>query len=189
MRARPPWIGCPRSRSAASRSLPRLPRALERLSNQHYRYARHVDFTVEVDAACECWTGGRVFEAWPASSPNPRPLWRQADRYRVPRICFINKLDRTGADFWRCVDMIANASGRGRCRSSCRSETGEVPRHRGPDHHEGDRLSRGGPGRRVGTIDIPADMVEAARAHRERWSKSSPRWTTNSLTSTSKATR
>ena len=43
--------------------------------------------------------------------PQSETVWRQADRYRVPRICFINKLDRTGADFWRCVGMIEDRLG------------------------------------------------------------------------------
>ena len=52
-----------------------------------------------------------VFDGVAGVEPQSETVWRQADRYGVPRICFINKLDRTGADFWRCVDMIVDRLG------------------------------------------------------------------------------
>ena len=52
-----------------------------------------------------------VFDGVAGVEPQSETVWRQADRYRVPRICFINKLDRTGADFWRCVEMIEDRLG------------------------------------------------------------------------------
>ena len=68
----------------------------------------HVDFTVEVERSLRVLDGGIVvFDAVAGVEPQSETVWRQADRYHVPRICFVNKMDRTGADFWRTVDMIA----------------------------------------------------------------------------------
>ncbi len=68
----------------------------------------HVDFTVEVERSLRVLDGGIVvFDAVHGVEPQSETVWRQADRYRVPRICFVNKMDRVGADFWRTVDMIA----------------------------------------------------------------------------------
>jgi len=68
----------------------------------------HVDFTVEVERSLRVLDGGVVvFDAVHGVEPQSETVWRQADRYRVPRICLINKMDRVGADFWRTVDMIA----------------------------------------------------------------------------------
>ena len=68
----------------------------------------HVDFTVEVERCLRVLDGGIVvFDAVHGVEPQSETVWRQADRYQVPRICFVNKMDRVGADYWRTIDMIA----------------------------------------------------------------------------------
>jgi elongation factor G len=130
----------------------------------------HVDFTVEVERSLRVLDGAVVvFDGVAGVEPQSETVWRQADRYRVPRICFINKLDRTGADFWRCVEMI-------RDRLGARPVTIQLPI--GSEEkftgivdlitmkaiiYRAEDL-----GAEMEIADIPADMIEAARAERER---------------------
>jgi elongation factor G len=130
----------------------------------------HVDFTVEVERSLRVLDGAVVvFDGVAGVEPQSETVWRQADRYRVPRICFINKLDRTGADFWRCVDMIRERLGARPV--PIQLPIGNEEKFRGIVdlitmkaivYHAEDL------GAESETIDIPADMVEAARAHREK---------------------
>jgi elongation factor G len=67
----------------------------------------HIDFTAEVQRSLRVLDGGVVvFDAVAGVEPQSETVWRQADRYQVPRMCFVNKMDRLGADFWRTIDMI-----------------------------------------------------------------------------------
>ena len=64
----------------------------------------HIDFTIEVERSLKVLDGGvAVFDGGAGVEPQSEQVWRQADKYKVPRICFVNKLDRTGADFFRCT--------------------------------------------------------------------------------------
>jgi len=72
----------------------------------------HVDFTIEVERSLRVLDGAvAVFDSVAGVEPQSETVWRQADKYGVPRICFVNKMDRTGADFYRCVDMIVDRLG------------------------------------------------------------------------------
>jgi elongation factor G len=72
----------------------------------------HVDFTVEVERSLRVLDGAvAVFDAVAGVEPQTETVWRQADKYEVPRICFVNKMDRIGANFARCVDMIQDRLG------------------------------------------------------------------------------
>src|SRR6195952_3657578 len=72
----------------------------------------HVDFTAEVERSLRVLDGAvAVFDGVAGVEPQSETVWRQADKYNVPRICFVNKLDRTGANFYRCVDMIKDRLG------------------------------------------------------------------------------
>jgi len=151
----------------------------------------HVDFTVEVERSLRVLDGAVVvFDGVAGVEPQSETVWRQADRYRVPRICFINKLDRTGADFWRCVDMIRERLG-----------ARPVPIQLPIGNEEKFRgivdlitMKRSSITRRTWAQSRKPSTFRPTWSRRlvpiaRRWSKSSPRWTTNSLTSTSKATR
>ena len=128
----------------------------------------HVDFTVEVERSLRVLDGAVVvFDGVAGVEPQSETVWRQADRYHVPRICFINKLDRTGADFWRCVDMIRERLGARPV--PIQLPIGSEDKFRGIVDlitmkaivYKAEDL-----GAESETIDIPADLVEAARAQR-----------------------
>jgi elongation factor G len=72
----------------------------------------HVDFTIEVERSLRVLDGAvTVFDSVAGVEPQSETVWRQADKYRVPRICFVNKMDRVGADYFRCVRMIVDRLG------------------------------------------------------------------------------
>ncbi|WP_395725493.1 elongation factor G [Nakamurella sp.] len=72
----------------------------------------HVDFTVEVERSLRVLDGAvAVYDGVAGVEPQTEQVWRQAEKYKVPRMCFVNKLDRTGANFFRCVDMMVERLG------------------------------------------------------------------------------
>ncbi len=72
----------------------------------------HVDFTIEVERSLRVLDGAvAVFDSVAGVEPQSETVWRQADKYNVPRMCFVNKMDRIGADFFRCVDMMVDRLG------------------------------------------------------------------------------
>lgn len=72
----------------------------------------HVDFTIEVERSLRVLDGAVcVFDAVAGVEPQSETVWRQANKYKVPRMCFVNKMDRTGANFYRCVDMMKTRLG------------------------------------------------------------------------------
>ena len=104
MRARPPWTGWSRSRSAVSRWRDHRINIIDTPG--------HVDFTIEVERSLRVLDGAiAVFDAVSGVEPQSETVWRQADKYKVPRVCFVNKMDRIGANFFRCVDMIEDRFG------------------------------------------------------------------------------
>ncbi len=130
----------------------------------------HVDFTVEVERSLRVLDGGvTVFDGVAGVEPQSETVWRQADRYGVPRICFINKLDRTGANFFFCVDTIVERLG----------ATPLVMQL--PIGAEGDFVGvvdlvkmkalvwspEATKGEMYDTVDIPADLVDQADEYRE----------------------
>ena len=72
----------------------------------------HVDFTIEVERSLRVLDGAvAVFDSVSGVEPQSETVWRQADKYGVPRICFINKMDRVGSDYYRCIEMIKDRLG------------------------------------------------------------------------------
>jgi elongation factor G len=129
----------------------------------------HVDFTVEVERSLRVLDGAVVvFDGVAGVEPQSETVWRQADRYSVPRICFINKLDRTGADFWRCVDMIVD-------RLGARPVPIQIPVG-SEDRFEGvidlidmkAILYRDDLGSKIDVVEIPEHLLAEAQTHRER---------------------
>ncbi|MCC9310408.1 elongation factor G [Kitasatospora sp. RB6PN24] len=129
----------------------------------------HVDFTVEVERSLRVLDGGvTVFDGVAGVEPQSETVWRQADRYGVPRICFINKLDRTGADFFFCVQTIKD-------RLGAKPLVMQLPIGAEADFTGVVDLvkmkalvwSADAPkGEMYDTVDIPADLAEKAAAYR-----------------------
>ena len=128
----------------------------------------HVDFTIEVERSLRVLDGAvTVFDGVAGVEPQSETVWRQADKYKVPRICFVNKLDRTGANFYRCVDMIVD-------RLGARPVPVQIPFGEGEDFAgiidlikmklvvwEGDQL-----GASFEYKEIPADFLQKAKDYR-----------------------
>jgi elongation factor G len=129
----------------------------------------HVDFTVEVERSLRVLDGGIVvFDAVHGVEPQSETVWRQADRYRVPRICFVNKMDRVGADYWRTIDMIEE-------RLEAHPLPIQIPLGVEADHRgvidlieQKAWVFSGEQGAEAEVKDIPADLVAEAASHREK---------------------
>jgi len=130
----------------------------------------HVDFTVEVERSLRVLDGAvAVFDGVAGVEPQSETVWRQADRYGVPRICFVNKMDRVGAEFHRCVDMIAD-------RLGATPLVIQLPWGSESDFRGVIDLIRmraliwqtEGKGDKYDVVDIPADYLEAAREWRDK---------------------
>ena len=129
----------------------------------------HVDFTMEVERSLRVLDGAVVvFDGVAGVEPQSETVWRQADRYRVPRICFINKLDRIGADFWRCVEMIEDRLGANAV--PVQIPIGSEDTFAGVVDLIRMRaiLYRDDLGSQIDVAAIPADLVDEARKHREK---------------------
>src|SRR6202035_767950 len=130
----------------------------------------HVDFTAEVERSLRVLDGAvAVFDAVAGVQPQTEAVWRQADKYGVPRICFINKMDRVGADFYHAVDTIVD-------RLKCRPVAIQIPIG-AEDQFKGTinlvtmkaRVWRDETlGAEYDEIEIPADMLDKAKAYREQ---------------------
>jgi small GTP-binding protein len=124
----------------------------------------HVDFTVEVERSLRVLDGAvAVFDAVAGVEPQTETVWRQADKYHVPRICFVNKMDRIGADFFRCVEMIKRPPRPTRPSSSCRSARRATSRASSTCPHEGRGLGRRGPRRQIPTSRDPGRLPARPR--------------------------
>ncbi|MFH0250305.1 elongation factor G [Streptomyces chitinivorans] len=129
----------------------------------------HVDFTVEVERSLRVLDGAvTVFDGVAGVEPQSETVWRQADRYGVPRICFVNKLDRTGADFFRCAEMIVD-------RLGAQPLVMQIPIGAEADFQGVVDLVRmkalvwsaeAAKGEMYDVVDIPADMAELAQEWR-----------------------
>ena len=129
----------------------------------------HVDFTVEVERSLRVLDGAVVvFDGVAGVEPQSETVWRQADRYGVPRFCFINKLDRTGADFWHVVDMIRDRLGA--AAVPVQIPIGAEDKFRGViDLLEMQAITYGNDlGDSIEVGEIPAEYVEQATAGRDK---------------------
>jgi elongation factor G len=130
----------------------------------------HVDFTAEVERSLRVLDGAvAVFDAVAGVQPQSETVWRQADKYNVPRICFINKMDRVGADFYHSMDTIVD-------RLKCRPVAIQLPIG-AEDQFKGvvDLVEMKAVvwrdetlGAQYDVTEIPADLVERAKEYREK---------------------
>ena len=129
----------------------------------------HVDFTIEVERSLKVLDGAiTVFDGVAGVEPQSECVWRQATKYKAPRICFCNKMDRTGANFYRCVQMIID-------RLKATPIVMQLPVGSG-ETFDGvidllemkEMVWDGEKGSHYSYVDIPADMVEKAKEYREK---------------------
>jgi elongation factor G len=130
----------------------------------------HVDFTVEVERSLRVLDGAvAVFDAVAGVEPQSETVWRQANKYDVPRICFVNKMDRVGAEFHRCVEMISS-------RLGATPLVVQLPWGVEADFRGVIDLIRmrallwttDGKGDKYDVVEIPADHADAAREWRDK---------------------
>ena len=130
----------------------------------------HVDFTVEVERSLRVLDGAvAVFDGVAGVEPQSETVWRQADKYHVPRICFVNKMDRTGANFYRCVDMIVERLGAKplvmQLPDGCESDfIGVVDLLTMKAYHWKDETM----GAKYEILDIPANLKEKAEEYHQQ---------------------
>jgi elongation factor G len=131
----------------------------------------HVDFTVEVERSLRVLDGAvAILDAVSGVEPQTETVWRQADKYRVPRIVYVNKMDRVGADYYRCLDMV-------RSRLGAHPVAVQIPIGR-EDQFVGliDLIEQNARvwlddetlGKEFQVVEIPADLREQAREYREK---------------------
>jgi elongation factor G len=131
----------------------------------------HVDFTVEVERSLRVLDGAvAILDAVSGVEPQTETVWRQADKYRVPRIVYVNKMDRIGADYYRCIDMV-------RERLGTHPVPVQIPIGR-EDQYRGlvdliDQVALvwaddESLGKEFAQIEIPADLVEQVKEYREK---------------------
>jgi elongation factor G len=129
----------------------------------------HVDFTVEVERSLRVLDGAvAVFDAVAGVEPQTETVWRQANKYNVPRMCFVNKMDRVGADFYRCLEMIKD-------RLDANTAVTQLPMGAESEFRGVvDLLSmralvwEDGMGESYETVDIPAEFAEDAETWRHQ---------------------
>jgi elongation factor G len=130
----------------------------------------HVDFTIEVERSLRVLDGAvAVFDSVAGVEPQSETVWRQADKYGVPRICFVNKMDRVGADFFNCVAMIESRLGA--VPLVVQLPIGQEGDHRGIVdlvRMKGVVWKDETLGAEYEDVDIPEDLVEAAAEWREK---------------------
>jgi len=129
----------------------------------------HVDFTIEVERSLRVLDGAvAVFDSVAGVEPQSETVWRQADKYDVPRMCFVNKMDRMGANFYRCVDMIKERLGSNALVIQLPiGAEAEYKGHVDVVKNVGIIWEDEGMGANYTEIDIPADMVDKVAEYRE----------------------
>ena len=175
MTARPPWTGWSRSRSAASRSRPppRPPSGSGRKIRAPKARLTRRSASISSTPPATSTSPSRWSVLWPFSTvpwrfldanagvePQTETVWRQADRYKVPRLVFVNKMDKIGADYFNCVQMVKDRTGATPVPVNFPIGAEDKPRgHRRPRHDGRVGLAGRRPGR---VVDPSADPRRAS---------------------------